>query len=208
MHTYTDTRHLTTPDGRAVYEAVCYLLGVPPAVMDALAFFVRCLPSPCDNLRVELGVLSTDATIDAEGLLRRSGHRASVGGPDILNGSTYAPRVRVAFRAGKPDYGGARNDVERLAYVEHTATVPMLSGNDGIANAVSGLGGAIESAAARARRVPLRNAGTMASRDTRCLKAAAAARGLGNLAMALRVPGADAALTLRNLTPGPGTVAP
>lgn len=211
MHTYTadaDARsHLPEPpEGRAVYEALCSLLGAPAEVVDALAFYVRCLPAPCNNLRVEIGVLAIEAaTFDAEGVVRRSSVRAYAGGTDALPCATYAPQVRVAFRAVTQNYGGARNDAERLAYTEHSATVPMLSGNVGIARAVEGLAYALECAVKRAVSVPLRNVHTVAQRNARCTEARSAARSLREVAAALRVPGADAALILREGAPAPAT---
>lgn len=195
--------------GVALYDLFCAILGVSPALVRDLDARIRTLPAPCCHLRIELGLIGRDATLDTAGAARPADSRGYVGGYDPQPYHHAAPHVRVAFCTSKPDYGGARNDAERLTHFAYSTTAPALSGARGLASTLDDLATRLVYAIKLAGAVPYRNERTVATRDNATREAGEALRGIRALAASLRDTGAlpplpDApASALTTITPEP-----
>lgn len=176
--------------GVALYDLFCAILGVSPALVRDLDARIRALPAPCCHLRIELGLIGRDATLDTAGAARPADSRGYVGGYDSRPYHHAAPHVRVAFCTSKPDYGRARNDAERLAHFAYSTTAPALSGAKGLASTLDDLVTRLVVAIKLANAVPYRNARTVATRDTATRAAGEALRGILAFSAALRETGA------------------
>lgn len=195
--------------GVALYDLFCVILGVSPALVRDLDDRIRALPAPCCHLRIELGLIGRDATLDTVGASRPSDARGYVGGYDARPYHHAAPHVRVAFGTSNPNYGRARNDAERLAHFAYSTTAPALSGANGLGTALTDLVARLRYAIKLARAVPLRNDRTVATRNAVVRDAETALAGILAFSAALRETGAlpplpDApAPTLTTITPEP-----
>lgn len=189
-----------SPEGRAVYEALCALLGVPPTLLDTLDAGIRNLPPPCPNLRVELGWAlepTPGVVFDGTGTARTAGSRLRIGGNDPLPFVVAAPRIRVEFRGMRSDPGApCSNSVELLAFVGHTAILPAFAGAVGVSHAVDGIASAIERAADPARRVQFTDPDKLAARSDAVAAADTAVKTLRVVAAHLRAPRVDYAAVL------------
>lgn len=195
--------------GVALYDLFCAILGVSPALVRDLDARIRTLPAPCCHLRIELGLIGRDATLDTAGAARPADARGYAGGYDARPYHHAAPHVRVAFCTSNPNYGRARNDAERLAHFAYNTTAPALSGANGLGTALTDLATRLVDAIKLAQAVPYRNDRTVAARNNAVREAGEALRGIRAFASALRETGAlpplpDApASALITITPEP-----